>query len=105
MNTDVRKKAKNGFEKDFFKLMNNAVLGKMMKIVRKYRDAKLATTERRRNDLVSGPNYHTENFFTESILATKVKKKQKSFSLVAHRCQPKKKKKITKIKTNKVNEN
>ena len=74
MNTDVRKKAKNGFEKDFFKLMNNAVLGKTMKIVRKYRDAKLATTERRRNDLVSGPNYHTENFFTKSILATKVKK-------------------------------
>ena len=74
MNADVRKKAKNGFEKDFFKLMNNAVLGKTMKIVRKHRDAKLATTERRRNDLVSEPYYHTEKFFTENTLATKVKK-------------------------------
>ena len=74
MNTDLRKKAKNGFEKDFFKLMNNAVFGKTMENVRKHRDIKLATTERRRNYLVSEPNYHTTKFFTEHLLAIEMEK-------------------------------
>ena len=42
--------------------------------MRKNRDIKLVTTERRRNFLVSEPNYHTKNFFTENVLAIEMKK-------------------------------
>ena len=74
MSTDLRKKAKNDFEKDFFKLMNTPVFGKTKQDVRKHRDIKLVTTERRRNYLASEPNYHTTKFFTENFLAIKMEK-------------------------------
>ena len=76
MNTELRQKAKINFEKDIFKLMNNAVSGKNMENVRKYRDIKLVTTERRRCYLVSEPNYLTTKFFTENLLAIEMKKTQ-----------------------------
>ena len=62
MNTKLTQKAKTNFEKDFFKLMNNADFGKTMENVRKHRNIKLVTTKRKRNYLVSQPNYHTTKF-------------------------------------------
>ena len=74
MNTEYRKNAKNDFEKDFFKLMNNAAFGKTMENVRKHKDIKLVTTDKRRNRLVSEPNYHTTKWFSENLLAIEMKK-------------------------------
>ena len=56
--------------------MNNAVFGKTMKNLRKHRNIKLVKTERRKNYLVSEPNYHTTNFFAENLLATEMTKTQ-----------------------------
>ena len=67
MKTKLRKKSKNEFEKDFFKLMNNYVFGKTMENVRKHGDIKLLTTDEKRNKLVSEPNYHTTKQFSENF--------------------------------------
>ena len=76
MNTELRKQAKNDFEKDFFKLMNNSLffLNNSMENVRKYRDIKLVSTDKRRNQLVSEPNYHTAKCFSKDLLAIEMKK-------------------------------
>ena len=74
MNTELRKQAKNDFEKDFFKLINNSVFGKTVENVRKYKNIKLVTTDKRRNQLVSEPNYDTTRCFSENLLATEMKK-------------------------------
>ena len=77
MNTEYRMNAKNDFEKDFFKLMNNAVFGKTMENVRKHRDIKLVINDTKRNKLVSELNCHTTKWFSESLLAIEMKKKKK----------------------------
>ena len=74
MNAELRKQAKNDFEKDSFKSMNNSVFGKTMENVRKHRDIKLVTTDKRINQLVSEPNYHTIKYFSENLLAIEMKK-------------------------------
>ena len=74
MNTELRKIAKSDFEKDFFKLMNNAVFGKTMENIRKNRDIKLVTTDKKRNKLVSEPNYHTMNYISEDLSILEMKR-------------------------------
>ena len=74
MNNKLRIEAKNNFEKDFFKLMNNAVFSKTMQSVRKHRDIKLVTTDKGRNQLASEPNYHTSKYFSENLMAIEIKK-------------------------------
>ena len=67
MNTKLRNEAKNDFEKEFFKLMNNSVFGNTMENVRNYRDIKLVTADKRRKRLVSEPNYQTHKNFPEYL--------------------------------------
>ena len=74
MNTELRKNAKNDFEKNFFKLMNNAVFGKMIENVTKRRAIKLVVAEQRRKKLVSEPNYKSCVAFSEHLLATEMRK-------------------------------
>ena len=74
MNTKLRTEAKHDFQEDFFKLMNNSVFGKTMENVRKQIDIKLVATDKRKNQLVSDPNYHIPKWFSENLLATEMKK-------------------------------
>ena len=74
VNMELRKLAKDDFEKDIFKLMNNAVFGKTMENIRKHRDIKLVTTDKKRNRLVSEPNYHTINYISEDLSIIKMNK-------------------------------
>ena len=74
MNNKFRKEAKNDFQKDFFKLMNNSVFGKTMENMRKHKDIKLVRADKTRNQLVSEPNYHTTKWFSEDLLAMEINK-------------------------------
>ena len=77
MNSKLRTNAKNDLEKYFLKLMNNAVFGKTMENVRKHRDIKLVTTDKRRNQLASEPNYYTTKYFSENLMVMEMEKKVK----------------------------
>ena len=72
MNTELRKNAKNEFEKNFFKLMNSSVFGKTMENVRNHRDIKLVTSEKRRKRLVSESNYHLCKKFSDHLMVKRL---------------------------------
>ena len=74
MNTGLRKDAKNDFENDFFKLMNNSVFGNTMENLRHHRDIKLVTPDKRRNILAPEPNYHSTKYISKDLLIMEMKK-------------------------------
>ena len=74
MNTELRMQAKNDFEKNFFKLMNNAVFGKTMENVRNHRDIKIVTTDKRQSILAAQPNYHSAKYISKNLLIMEMKK-------------------------------
>ena len=74
MNTELRKAAKNDFEKDLFKLMNNSVFGKTIENIRKHKDIKLVMPDKKRSKLVSEPDYHTIKLISEDLSIIEMKK-------------------------------
>ena len=73
-NTQLRTKAKNDFEKDFFKLMNNSVFGKTMENIRKHRNIKLVTTEEKYLKTVMKPNFKSGVRFGENLIGCEMGK-------------------------------
>ena len=68
-NTEKRKNAKNAFEKDFFKLMNNSVFGKTMENIRKRVDVRLVTDEKKLLKITSKPTYVSSKIFNKNLVA------------------------------------
>ena len=74
LNTDLRTKAENEFEKDQYKLMNNTVFGKTMEDIRKRVDIKLVTDKKKAEKLAARPNFKHCNIFIEDLTAIHMKK-------------------------------
>ena len=68
-NTEKRKHAKNSFEKDLFKLMNNSIFGKMMENICKQVDVRLVTNEKKLDKLTSKPTFISSKIFNENLMA------------------------------------
>ena len=80
LNTDLRAKAKNEFEKDFFKLMNNSVYGKTIENLRKRVDISLVNSEKKAKRLTAKPNYKKCTIFSENFCAIEMRKTQIYFN-------------------------
>ncbi|XP_048588381.1 uncharacterized protein LOC116601844 [Nematostella vectensis] len=80
LNTSLRAKATNDFEKDFFKLMNNSVFGKTMENIRNRVDIRLITNEKQARKLISKPNYKHRTIFCENLAAIHMRKTRLVFN-------------------------
>ena len=74
LNTELKKNAKNEFEKDFYKLKINSIYGKTVQNDKKHKDIKLVTAEYKRNKLASEPNYHSTKCISKHLLVLEMKK-------------------------------
>ena len=79
LNTKLRTEAKNEFEKDFFKLMNNSVFGKTMENIRNRVDIKLVNNKKQAEKLSAKPNFKQCNIFSEDLVAIHMKKTKLDF--------------------------
>ena len=79
-NTDLRKKAKNAFEKDFFKLMNNSVFGKTIENIRKRQSVEIMDDRKKALKLTSKPNFDRVTIFDEHLVAVHMKKTEVYFN-------------------------
>ena len=80
LNTDLRAKATNDFEKDFFKLMNNSVFGKTMENIRNRVDIRLVTRESQAKKLTCKPNFQHNTIFSKNLAAVHMKKVSLKFN-------------------------
>ena len=80
LNTDLRAKANNDFEKDFFKLMNNSVFGKTMENIRNRVDIRLVTRVSQAKKLTCKPNYQHQTIFSKNLAAVHMKKVSLKFN-------------------------
>ena len=76
LNTRLRKDAKNEFEKDFFKLMNNSVFGKTMENIRNHKDMKLVTSDKKYLKYVMKPNFKDGHPFSKHLFAVEMGKRE-----------------------------
>jgi len=83
-NTEMRKDAKNSFEKDFFKLMNNSVFGKTMENLRKRSTVKLITDEKKLIYYTSKPTYVSCKRFDENLVGVNMKKERLLLSKLSY---------------------
>ena len=74
MNTALRTNAKNNFEKDFYKLMNNSVFGKTMENIRNRVDVKLVNTVEKARKLIAKPDFRSYKIFNENLISVHMKK-------------------------------
>ena len=74
MNTKLRAEAKNNFEKDHYKLMNNSVFGKTMENIRNRVNVKLVNNEEKARKLIAKPNYSSCKIFSENLISVHMKK-------------------------------
>ena len=72
-NTEKRTMAKNSFEKDFFKLMNNSVFGKTKENLRKRSNIKLETDPEHLLKLTRQPTYVSSKIFDENLVGVQMK--------------------------------
>ncbi|KMQ85714.1 hypothetical protein RF55_15565, partial [Lasius niger] len=83
LNTKFRTQAKNDFEKNLYKLMNNAVFGKTMENVRNHVDVKLLTKWDGRygaEAMIAKPNFHSRSVFAENLIAVELRKLEVKFN-------------------------